>query len=70
MKITLYEKDEFPITYNTETDKKICIGFCNQCPLFCQYAETDNDNIDCDRIIQDKILKEITGISIDNNSKI
>lgn len=59
MKITLYEKDEFPITYNTETNEKICIGFCNQCPLFCQYAETGNDNIDCDRIIKNKILEEI-----------
>ena len=51
MKITLYGKDEFPITYNTETNEKICIGFCNQCPLFCQYVETGNDNIDCDRIM-------------------
>ena len=67
MKITLYENDEFPIGFDTETNEKTCIGFCVQCPLFCQYATIGDDKIDCDRIIQSKISQEINR---DNNRSI
>ena len=65
MRVTLYEKDEFPIVYDTDEKRiVICIGACMQCPLFCEYAQTGFDKIDCVKVIQEKLK------AIDNNSKI
>lgn len=34
IKIRFYSSDEFPVTYNCQTDELSCIGMCVQCPLF------------------------------------
>lgn len=56
MKIKLYEYDEFPITYNTETKEKTCIGMCMQCPLYIDnHYLVENKITDCDALIKEKI---------------
>lgn len=60
MKIKLYKYDEFPITYDTETKEKICIGFCMQCPLYCDNHQLIEEKIlDCDEIISQMIKENI-----------
>lgn len=49
MVTTLFKEDEFPI--NIVDDKKICIGFCMQCPLAIKYDLGINDE-GCDQVIE------------------
>lgn len=57
-KAILYETDEFPVTYDFDSDELICIGECIQCPLYINnYQQLVEPSISCRQLIRSLVCE-------------